>query len=290
MRRLISISALATLALVSLSLLSPSLQAQMRGGGGRGFSGGGRGFASAPRAGSGFRAAPAFRPSPGFRGPVGRGGFAGSRSFGGHGFGGRSFGGRSFASSRHVGFNSRPFFNGHFRHFGHRPFFVNSCFGVFGCNPFFNTGLFFGSPFYPGYYPFYSGFSDYSYYPPPAAPAEVAYGNENNHDVELAMAVQRLSDQVEDLRDEQRGLHQVYPAPAAPGTSMSAVPPAASTIFVFHDGRRMIAKNYAITGQTLWIFDEHAAHKYLLSDLDRAATERTNSTNGVDLRLPEAAR
>lgn len=261
------------------------MQAQMRGGfgGGRSSSGGGGrvssggfsgnrgGFAQSSRPMSGPRVSPGFRGSPGgFSRSVVRGGFVGTRGLA--------------VNSGRFGFNSRPFFNHGFGNrgfvrFRHRPFFVNSCFGAFGCDPFFSAG-FFGGPFFPGYYGFYPGFySDYAYPPPP--PPQAYYGG---NDVELSAQVQHLSDQVEDLRDEQQSARSAYPQPAGPGSSTSAVPPASSTIFVFRDGRRITARNYAITGQTLWIFDEHVSHRYLIADLDRAATEQMNS--GVELRLP----
>jgi hypothetical protein len=212
------------------------------------------------------------------------GGFVRSGSFARRGGVVRSgvfVGGRSAFVSNRVFFGSRPFFNRPFGHF-RRPFFFNSCFGFFGCSPFFGFG-FVGAPLFPGYYPYY--YPDYyGYYPP--ATTEVYSNNGGGNDVELTTEVQRLSDEVADLRDEQRESRSQYPQTAAPGQSISAVPPAASTIFVFRDGRRLTAKNYAITGQALWIFDEHSARRYVLADLDRAATEQANSANGVELRIP----
>jgi hypothetical protein len=52
----------------------------------------------------------------------------------------------------------------------------------------------------------------------------------------------------------------------------------------------LTAENYAITGQTLWILNEHAAKKFALSDLDQAATEQVNSANGVELHLPQPSK
>jgi hypothetical protein len=63
--------------------------------------------------------------------------------------------------------------------------------------------------------------------------------------------------------------------------------PPAPALFVFRDGRRVSAKNYAIAGQTLWVLDEHNARKYQVSDLDRDATEQANAPNGIELRLPK---
>jgi hypothetical protein len=66
---------------------------------------------------------------------------------------------------------------------------------------------------------------------------------------------------------------------------MSATEPAVAVTFIFHDGRHIGAQNYAITGQTLWIFNEHTSRRYLLSDLDFAATEKANSANGVEIHF-----
>jgi hypothetical protein len=104
------------------------------------------------------------------------------------------------------------------------------------------------------------------------------------------MEVQRLSDEIADLRGEQ-ALERIHDRPAPPpGTSMSVVNPVASVTFVFRDGRRLTAQNYAISGQTLWILNEHAARKFALADLDRAATEQVNASAGVEVHLPEPAK
>ncbi|MGE5323181.1 MAG: hypothetical protein ACM3SW_09980 [Actinomycetota bacterium] len=114
--------------------------------------------------------------------------------------------------------------------------------------------------------------------------------SDNSADVQLAMQIQQLSDEIADLRGEQ-ALQRLQNRPAPPpGTSMSVVPPAASTTFVFHNGQRLTAQNYAITGQTLWILSEHAAKKYSLADLDKSATDQVNAANGVELHLPAPAK
>jgi hypothetical protein len=175
---------------------------------------------------------------------------------------------------------------------GHRHrFFRNSFFFGFG-NPFFGSP-FFGSPFFS---PFASvsyipGF-DYPYdsYNYPQQQQPVVVQSDNGAETQLAVEVQQLSDEIADLRGEQAMQRlQNRPAPA-PGTSMSVVPPAPSTTFVFRDGRRLTAQNYAISGQTLWILNEHTAQKFSLSDLDRAATEQTNASAGVEVHLPEPAK
>jgi len=280
MKRLAFLVLLCTSAL----LISSSLYAQrgMSGRGGGGFSAGrgGSGFRSAPS--GGFRSAPSgFRSSPGgFRsGP-------GVRTFS---RGPRTGGFSSFAPSNHV-FVSRPFFPGHhnfvrfnhgfgFRHFHNHFGFFDGCFGCF--SPFFGAGFFWGPPFYPSYYGDY--YPDY-YGAPPAQP--VVVNSDNGNSVALAAEVQKLSDEVGDLRDEENRRYYEDRARAAnSGASMTAKEPAAATVFVFRDGRRISAQSYAITGQTLWIFDEHAARKYQLADLDAAASEKANAANGVEFHV-----
>jgi hypothetical protein len=187
-----------------------------------------------------------------------------------------------------VAFHSFPFHN----HF----FFFNSCFGCF--SPFFFSGGFFlGSPFYP-YYPYYPGDyygNGYGYGPsyaqqPYSQPVATDNGSSSgsgsdNDNAQLSADVQRLSDQVADLRAEESS--RALAERNSSGTSLSATEPAAATVFIFSDGRRVSAKSYAISGPTLWIFDERAAHKYQMSELDVSATEKANAANGVDFHVPQ---
>lgn len=285
MKRLTSLVVLGTAAL----LISPSLYAQRgmsgRGGGGGGgsFHGSG-GFRSAPSGGfrsagpMGVRSAPGgFRSAPGFRsfGPVARpGGFS---SFAPSN---RAFSSRTFVSNRHV-FINRPF---GFRRFHNRFGFFNGCFGC--ASPFFfGGGLFLGAPFfpyYPGFYGDYYG-DNYGYGPPASQP--VVVNSDNGNSAELAAEVQQLTDEVSDLRDENRRYYEDRDK-ASSGATLSAKEPAVATVFVFRDGHRISAKNYAIAGQTLWIFSEQAARKYQISDLDASATEQVNAANGVEFHVP----
>jgi hypothetical protein len=186
---------------------------------------------------------------------------------------------------------SRPFFPGHhnfvrFNHgFGfhsHNHFGFGACFGC--VSPFFGAGLFWGSPFYPSYYG-----GDYypDYYGAPPQQQPVVVNSDNGNSVALAAEVQRLTDEVGDLRDEENRRYYEDRARAAnSGASLTAKEPAVATVFVFRDGRRMSAQSYAITGQTLWIFDEHAARRYQIADLDAASTEKANAANGVEFHVP----
>jgi hypothetical protein len=113
---------------------------------------------------------------------------------------------------------------------------------------------------------------------------------DNGNDVQLSADVQRLSDEVEDLRSEERRRYGDDRASAGSGTSLSAKDPAVATVFIFRDGHRISAQSYAVTGQTLWIFDEHAARKYQLAELDASATEQANAANGVEFHVPDSRR
>jgi hypothetical protein len=287
-------------ALAIACLLSISLHGQMRG-----SMGGGRGFGGSPRGSSGFRSGgPGFSPgfrsggprfSPGFRSGAPGGvrtfapaarpgggprGFAPGPARSSVGFHSFARGGRVFSRFPDGRFGFRRFHN---RFFFRDRFFFPDCFGCF--SPFFSPfffggGLFFGDPFFPAFGGDYYG----GYGPPP--PPEPVVSSDNSTNVQLATEIQRLSDEVEYLRDEESRRSENRP-PANPGASLTAKEPAALTIFVFRDGHRISTQNYALAGQTLWIFNENTARKISLSELDVAATEKVNAANGVEIHLPE---
>ncbi len=61
---------------------------------------------------------------------------------------------------------------------------------------------------------------------------------------------------------------------------------AAPTMLVFKDGRREQVHNYAIAGQTLWVFSAERARKVPVSQLDLDATAKANEDRGVEFRVP----
>jgi hypothetical protein len=65
--------------------------------------------------------------------------------------------------------------------------------------------------------------------------------------------------------------------------------PAPPTVLVFRDQRKKEVQNYAIVGQTLWIFATQRTEKIPLADLDLAATTKTNEDSGVEFRVPGTA-
>lgn len=179
--------------------------------------------------------------------------------------------------------NGRVFFRSHgFRHFHHNRFFFNNCFNSaffdpFVCNNGFFTGGLLSSPFY---YPFDYGF-DNGYSTPQSQP--VVMSDEGNSR-ELAYEVQRLTDEVADLREDNRAARAEARQPAQ--GRLSATPEAENTILIFRDGHQITVQNYAIAGSTLWILSEHNAKKVAIADLDVNATEQTNAKNGVEFRVP----
>jgi hypothetical protein len=162
-----------------------------------------------------------------------------------------------------------PFFvNPHFRH--HHHFFItsNSCFG----NPFFCRGFFFPNQFL--YYPpLFWPETQYVQQPYPVV-------QQPYNDSELRGKIDRLTEEVERLRQEQEARQAPKPSPR------SAVEQAPPTVLVFRDGHRNEVQNYGIVGQTLWIFTEQHARKVPLSDLDLPATNAANEQRGIEFALP----
>jgi hypothetical protein len=152
-------------------------------------------------------------------------------------------------------------------------FFGNTCFAdPFFCRQFFWRRRFpFAEPlFLP--YPVYTA--------PYDQVAEEAPANAMNRENDLANEIARLRDEVERLRDEQRVSAQRDPRPPDEDKTVA-------TILVFHDGRRDEIQNYAIAGQTLWVFMPQRARKISVADLDVKATTEMNADRGVEFRLPQ---
>ena len=160
-------------------------------------------------------------------------------------------------------------------------FFGNSCFTSSFFDPFFCQQFFFRNRFLfaqPVFLP----------YPVYAAPyyqvAEQTPSTGAYQGGDLSRQVERLRDEVERLREEQASREQARQAALQPRPSVEDK--AAPTILVFRDGRRSEVKNFAIVGQTLWVFTEQRARKIPISDLDVEATRKANAGRGVEVRLP----
>ena len=230
----------AAIAILAAAVLVPGLQAQMRSGGGRG--------------------APAMRGS-----APGHGGFVGGHAgvpAGGHfgrsfrtssGFHGGTWGhGGGWSSNRHR--------------FVNRGFRNNACYNGYcgaGYAGYIAPPIFW-SDYTAGYDT--AGYADSQY-----VPATPAYD-----DSDLRMEIRQLTDQVEQLREEQQAHIRAQQTAAPAHPSRMGLP----TVLVFRDGRVKEVNNYGIVGQTLWILDEQRARKVPLTELDLTATKGANEDRG----------
>ena len=165
-----------------------------------------------------------------------------------------------------TGFRQPFFFPHRFHH--HRRFF-------FATTPWWYYG-YYG---YPGYY------GDYGYTSTMGSYA--AYDQSSSYYAQNSAMQQeeinRLEDEVKRLRDERESRQAAPPAPQAEKKSE----PSAPTVLVFRDKHIQEVHNFAIVGQTLWIFNEQRSTKVPLSSLDVDATTKLNDERGVDFRLPK---
>ena len=158
-------------------------------------------------------------------------------------------------------------------------FLGNSCFTSTFFDPFFCQQFFFPNRFLfaqPVFLP-YPVYTAPSYQVAEPAPSTVAdrYGD-------LTGEVRQLTSEIEQLRQEQALREQARQLPSQPSRSVEENIP---TILVFRDGHRSEVRNYAIVGQTLWVFTEQRAQKIPISDLDVEATRKVNADRGVEVRF-----
>ena len=84
---------------------------------------------------------------------------------------------------------------------------------------------------------------------------------------------------------------QYYPpprppmAPPIPAAPTPEVKPSDPTVLVFRNGHKQEVTNYAIMGDTLYVFDE-GRKKIALADLDLPATVKANDDRGTEFRVP----
>jgi hypothetical protein len=119
----------------------------------------------------------------------------------------------------------------------------------------------------------------------------------------LSQEVARLDDEVNRLRTTPsstvstvRSKPKAQPTAAkttAPVVAATAPSPASQpeevtpvTTLVFHDGHRIETRNYAIIGDSIWVYTEQDSKKYRLADLDVDTTKKVNSDSGVLFQLP----
>jgi hypothetical protein len=207
----------------------------------------------------------------GHSGPVSRGSFAGHFSNPGHPMMNR---GSSFSGSRHLG---GPRFGNNFRGGLRSPFLSRSRrFSRFNRPRFFygvSPWLSYG---YPGYYgdPYYDNYDDSSDNSYPAYNYAGGYDNQSGQMEQDK--IDRLEGEVAQLREERNSTR----------SAQAKAEIRASTVLIFRDQHAQEVQNYAIVGDTLWVFDAQKAAKIPVDNLDVPATTKANDDRGLDFRLP----
>jgi hypothetical protein len=286
MRRLLPITAFALL--LAVPLFVEPMWAQHGGGHGGGgghaggFSGGGHGFGGGVHSSGGFSGGGRSAPSRSFSPPSSRG-FS-PRSVSPRSFSPRSFSRRGLsASGLNRGFRHDSFRGSRFS--GRGIGFNNFCYGIpcrgYGYSPWAYGG------YYDPYWWWDSG-SNYSgsnyddgYNQDVAAAAEM---NRENLEEQQMLRQEEADGDQDSYAPETRAPQAIRPGnPAPAGAAMFA-----DTVLVFRDQHKQEVQNYAIVGQTLWIFAPQRTQKVALSDLDLDATHKANDDRGVDFRVPRA--
>jgi len=212
----------------------------------------------------------------------GHGGFAGHSSFGGHAFSGArsasSFAPRSYAGRRSysVPLSSRALHSRalnrsgvglRIRTYGAR--FRSNCYG-YGC------GWGYGYPYLGG------GVDPYWWWDSDSS------DDQDQHN-QMGLANEMNQQSLAEPQMRQQGNQDSYgryapPAPREPERTEAAVP----TVLIFRDQHQQEVENYAIVGQTVWLFAPQHNQKIPLTELDLSATTKANDDRGVDFRVPGA--
>src|ERR1019366_6914610 len=85
--------------------------------------------------------------------------------------------------------------------------------------------------------------------------------------------------------DPQADAEPARPIQQKPAASARDTKPREPTVLVFRDGHQQEVTNYAIMGQTVYVFDQRT-QKIALADPDVAATIKANDDRGLDFQLP----
>ncbi len=81
---------------------------------------------------------------------------------------------------------------------------------------------------------------------------------------------------------------EAYARPPAPTMQSTPIPdarPGEPTVLVYRDGHRQEITNYAIMGDTVYVFDK-GRKKIALADLDVQATIKANDDQGLEFKVP----
>lgn len=78
-------------------------------------------------------------------------------------------------------------------------------------------------------------------------------------------------------------------APQPPTAPAPEVKPGEPTVLVFRNGKQQEVTNYAIMGDSLYVFDQ-GRKKIALADLDIPATVKANDDRGMEFKVPPSAK
>jgi hypothetical protein len=101
----------------------------------------------------------------------------------------------------------------------------------------------------------------------------------------LGEQIQRLSAQVEQLRNEQQ-----QGAPPAPPASVEApqdAPPVVPITVVLRDGQQLQVSSYAVMNKVFWDFSNQPARRIPVANIDVAASKKATEAAGAE--FPELA-
>ncbi|HEY3456863.1 MAG TPA: hypothetical protein VGK64_19955 [Bryobacteraceae bacterium] len=133
--------------------------------------------------------------------------------------------------------------------------------------------------------PFYYSYGDYGnsiFDTPPEEPPV-----SNDVDVMtnlLGEQIQRLSAQVEQLRNEQ---HQAPPAPPASVEAPQGAPPVIPITVVLRNGQQIKVSSYAVMNKVFWDFSQQPARRIPVANIDVAASKKATEAAGAE--FPELA-
>ena len=134
----------------------------------------------------------------------------------------------------------------------------------------------------PYYIPLDAGGYDYDYVGGPPLYSGPPMGN----DSVLHIIVEQPPSRTYSERDDpQADAEPARPIQQKPAASARDTKPREPTVLVFRDGHQQEVTNYAIMGQTVYVFDQRT-QKIALADLDVAATIKANDDRGLDFQLP----
>jgi hypothetical protein len=88
--------------------------------------------------------------------------------------------------------------------------------------------------------------------------------------------------------DPQRSAAPVQSTPHDDASAGRDVNPGEPTVLVYRDGHKQEVSNYAIMGQTIYVFDKRT-QKIAMSDVDVAATVKANEAQGIEFSIPAGA-